>query len=166
MSVYVVDTNFFIEAHRAYYPIDVVHSFWNKVSDLAGRGRIISIDKVKKEIYGSNDALEEWCKSNLPDDFFKKTTLVINEYKIVTGWATGKADHFKPAALSEFLDADEADAFIIAYALADPENKVVVTQEISEPDRKNKVKIPDACIGVNVKYMNTMEMLRELGESF
>ena len=45
--IYVVDSNFFIEAHRATYPLDVAHSFWNKVKQLADDGKIVSIDKVK-----------------------------------------------------------------------------------------------------------------------
>lgn len=31
MVVYVVDSNFFIEAHRANYPLDVAFSFWYKI---------------------------------------------------------------------------------------------------------------------------------------
>ena len=71
-----------------------------------------------------------------------------------------------PNAINEFLDADEADAFLIAYTLADPNNRTVVNYEISQPTRKNKIKIPDACIDLNVQYVNTIDMLRQLGESF
>ncbi len=52
------------------------------------------------------------------------------------------------------------------YCLADNANKIVVTQEVSEPNRQNKVKIPDACIALNVSYVNTIEMFRQLGETF
>lgn len=62
MPVYVLDSNFFIEAHRSHYPIDVAAGFWNKVRQLAEEGKIISIDKVKNELYDKNDALEEWCR--------------------------------------------------------------------------------------------------------
>jgi hypothetical protein len=48
MPVYVLDSNFFIQAHRFHYPIDVAAGFWNKVRQLAEEGRVISIDKVKK----------------------------------------------------------------------------------------------------------------------
>ena len=51
MPVYVLDSNFFIQAHRFHYPIDVAAGFWNKVRQLAEAGRIISIDKVQKELY-------------------------------------------------------------------------------------------------------------------
>ena len=44
MSLYIVDSNFFIQAHRAYYPIDVIQSFWTKVKQLADEGKIKSID--------------------------------------------------------------------------------------------------------------------------
>ncbi|MDZ7898344.1 MAG: DUF4411 family protein [Arcicella sp.] len=71
MAIFIIDSNFFIEAHRKSYPLDVAFSFWNKVKQLADEGKIISIDKVKNELYDKNDALEEWCRANLPEDFLK-----------------------------------------------------------------------------------------------
>lgn len=166
MNVFVVDSNFFIQAHRVSYPLDIAFSFWNKVKLLAEEGKIISIDKVKNEIYDKNDALEEWCKRNLPVDFFKDSSIVMTEYSAVSAWAVSKSDHFMPNALNEFLSADEADAFIVAYAFSDPSNRVVVTHETSEPNRKNKVKIPDACKALNVQFVDTMNMFRQLRETF
>jgi hypothetical protein len=166
MKVYVVDSNFFIQAHRESYPLDIAFSFWNKVKQLADEGKIISIDKVKNEIYDRNDALEEWCKANLPEDFFKDSSTVMAEYGQVSAWAYSQNQHYMPNALHEFLDADEADAFIVAFVLANSNDRVVVTQETSEPNRKNKVKIPEACNALNVRYINTMNMFRELGEGF
>jgi hypothetical protein len=104
--------------------------------------------------------------ANLPDNFFKDTKPIIREYRQVTAWAVSKSNHYLPNALNEFLAVDEADAFVVAYTLADSNNKIVVTQEISEPYRKNKVKIPDACIALNVQYINIMDMFRQLGETF
>jgi len=64
------------------------------------------------------------------------------------------------------LSAEEADAFIVAYALDDPSNNIIVTQEVSEPFRRNKVKIPDACDALGVRYVNMMDMFRLLSETF
>ena len=47
MPDYVVDSNFFIQAHQVHYPMDVVPNFWVKVSELAHNGIIGSIDKVE-----------------------------------------------------------------------------------------------------------------------
>jgi hypothetical protein len=90
MSVFLVDSNFFIQAHRASYPLDVVHSFWNKIKQLAEAAKIISIDKVKHEIYGNEDSLKNWCVENLPKDFFKDSLHVIDSYQTIAGWAISK----------------------------------------------------------------------------
>ena len=166
MTVYVVDSNFFIQAHRATYPLDVAISFWNKVHDLAQAGTIISIDKVKKELFDKNDELEEWCVNNLPADFFKDSSTALPEYVQISSWATSKSDHYLPNAINEFLDVDEADAFLVAYAFADIHNRVLVTHEVSDPKRRNKIKIPEPCVHFGVTYLNTIGMFRELGITF
>lgn len=166
MPVYVLDSNFFIQAHRFHYPIDVAAGFWNKVRQLAEEGRVISIDKVKNELYDKNDALEHWCRNNLPEDFFKDTSIVMAAYAQVTAWAMSRSGHYLPNALNVFLDADEADAFLVAYCLADVTNRFVVTHEVSAPQKISNIKIPDVCIALNVSYVNTIEMFRKLGETF
>lgn len=166
MSVYVIDSNFFIQAHRESYPLDIAFSFWNKVRQLAEEGKIISIDKVRNEIYDKNDALEDWCQNNLPIDFFKDSSRVMAEYSQVSLWAISRSDHYLPNALNEFLDADEADAFIVSFALADLQNRIIVTHEVSRPEMKRKIKIPEPCIALNVQFINTMDMFRQLRETF
>ena len=166
MRIYVVDSNFFIQAHRVSYPLDIAFSFWNRVKQLADEGKIISIDKVKNELYDKNDALEEWCTTNLPQDFFRDSSEVLEYYGQVSAWALSRSNHYLPNALNEFLDADEADAFIIAYSLASPEDRFIVTYEISQPGRKNKIKIPDACFALNIQFMNTIDMFRQLQLTF
>lgn len=166
MEVYVLDSNFFIQAHRVSYPLDIAFSFWNKVKQLADEGRIISIDKVKNELYDKNDALEAWCKENLPDDFFKDTSEVMAAYLQVASWANSRQTHYVQKALNEFLDADEADAFLVAYALADNSNRIIVTHEVSNPNQKNKIKIPEPCNALGVVYCTTIDMFRRLGETF
>lgn len=166
MKVYVVDSNFFIQAHRVNYPLDIAFSFWNKVKELADSGQIISIDKVKDELYDKNDDLEDWCKANLPEDFFKSSDDVMLEYGKISAWAISMNSHYLPNALNEFLAADEADAFLVAYSLADNENRILVTHEVSQPNRKNRIKIPEACAPFDVRYLNTIGMLREIGETF
>ena len=166
MAVFVVDSNFFIQAHRATYPLDIATGFWNKVKQLADAGIIVSIDKVKKELYDKNDDLEYWCKANLPEDFFKESSGVILEYTQVSSWAMSMSGHYLPKAINEFLDAEEADAFLIAFALADSINRIIVTQEVSQAARKNKIKIPEPCNALNVQFVNTIEMFRQLGETF
>lgn len=164
--VYIVDSNFFIQAHRSTYPLDVALGFWNKVKLLATAGTIISIDKVRDELYDKNDDLEIWCKTNLPQDFFKDSSAMMSEYVRVSSWASSMQHHYLPHALNEFLAADEADAFLVSYTLADISNRCIVTQEVSNPNQRNRIKIPDCCDIFSVNYMNIMDMFRTLKETF
>src|SRR5690606_15201935 len=102
MAIFIVDSNFFIQAHRDTYPLDIAKGFWNKVQQLANTGSIISIDKVKKELYDKNDDLEAWCRANLPQNFFQDTSEVIAEYGRVSAWAMSMKHHYLPKALNEF----------------------------------------------------------------
>jgi hypothetical protein len=158
---YLVDSNFFIEAHRVTYPLDVVPSFWLRIADLANQGIICSIDKVKVELERHDDELTAWCNTHLPADFFKDSTISITEYGQTARWAVSKSDQYRPAALAVFLDADRADAWLVGYALMN--NMTVVTQEVSSPDSKKNIKLPDACTAMDVPSMNTIDMLRVIG---
>lgn len=164
MANYLVDSNLFIQAHRVNYPLDVVKGFWEKISELAYNDIICSLDKVKNEIYENDDELKSWCKSNLPKDFFRNSEVAISTYKEVISWAVYQKEHYKKSAIDEFLDSGLADAWLVAYAV---ENQLeIITQEISQPNRKNKVKIPEVCDYFSVPYKNMIELFRELDIQF
>jgi hypothetical protein len=76
MVNYVLDSNFFIQAHRMHYPFDVFPSFWSTVLDLAQAGTIVSIDKVKSELLHNKDELTAWIENNIHPNFFKATDVV------------------------------------------------------------------------------------------
>ncbi|PSR55101.1 DUF4411 domain-containing protein [Adhaeribacter arboris] len=164
MGIYVVDSNFFIQAHRSVYPLDIAVGFWEKVKQLAHDGKIISIDKVKNEIYPNGDLLSNWCKDNLPKNFFRDTTEVLTAYAQIVNWIESKRTHYSPAAITEFLGEDEADAWLIAYALTN--SVTIITHEVSDPSSKRRIKIPDVCLPRGVRFINTIDMFRELGERF
>ncbi len=87
MPFYIADTNFFVQAHRMHYPLDVVPGFWRKLIDLEQRGLLVSLDKVRAEIVDYKDALSSWLTAELPATFFKATAGVLGEYARVTAWA-------------------------------------------------------------------------------
>ncbi len=103
MPIYVADTNFFVQAHRMHYPMDIVPGFWRKVVELAERGILISIDKVKDEMLEYRDGLSTWIANDLMAAFFKDTSSILTEYARVTGWAMGHAQ-YTSAAKAEFCD--------------------------------------------------------------
>ena len=164
MGPYVLDSNFFIQASRAHYPFDVAPGFWKKVSQLAEKEKIISIDKVQDELSKNKDELQSWIEGNLNDNFWKDTSGVLHAYGRIATWAASKANHYKPQAINEFLNAAEADAWLVAYALT--HKLVIVTHEVSSPEGKSRIKIPDVCDQFTIPYVNTIQMFRNLGEKF
>ncbi len=167
MSKFIVDSNFFIQAHRATYPLDVAKSFWVKIKILSDRNVIVSIDKVKNEIYDNSsheDELKSWSESNLPSNFFMNTQSVLNKYIEISNWATLNQHGYQQNAIDEFLQAGLADPWLVAFAMTN--NWTIITQEKSEPNIKRKIKIPEVCNQFNIKYINTIDLFRELRETF
>lgn len=161
MSVpFLLDSNFFIEAYRVSYPFDVVPTFWIKVKELAEQGKIISIDKVKKELLLNKDELSQWIVEMLPESFFKDTATVIPNYALLTNWVFSKSSQYTQAAISEFLGADEADAWLIAYAMTF--GNQIVTHETSNPNSKKRVMLPDAATPHGVYCIKTIDLFRAL----
>ncbi len=164
MKKYLLDSNVFIQAHRMHYPFDVVPSFWKKLIELSNKGIVISIDKVKKEICDtkSTDVLSLWCLNEINNDFFVDSSPCIAEYSDIANW-TYSNNHFKPTAKDEFLATDLADPWLIAYARN--HNCIIVTHETSQPNKQNRIKIPEPCLHFGVKYLTPIQMLRELKET-
>ncbi len=162
MPLYVLDTNTFIQAYRAHYPIDVIPSFWNKLKQLFENNKIISIDKVKDEIYKNDDSLKVWIETNLNETIFhdSQTNEILDEYRKLSVWTASRSSQIQMRAINEFLDSTNADAWLIAYCMHTGDT--IVTQEVSAPLSRSKIKIPDVCSVFNIKYINTIQLLREL----
>lgn len=55
------------------------------------------------------------------------------------------------------------DPFLIAFALKNPADRIVVTLEASKPStRRANRRVPDVCKSLGVKCCNTFEMLQDL----
>lgn len=161
MKTYLLDTNFFIDAHRTTYPFDVFPSYWGKIQALAEAGSIFSVDKVFDEINRHTDALTAWVNAGLPNGFFRSSGDVVPQYADVVRWANGKSTHYFPTALATFMQAEEADAWLVAHGIQS--GCTIVTHEISNPDMKRSIKIPEPCNHFGIQFIKPVEMLRELG---
>lgn len=63
--LYVLDANILIHPNRTTHPFGIHPTFWEKMSEILNIRDVISIDKVKAEVYDHKDALSEWCKANI-----------------------------------------------------------------------------------------------------
>jgi hypothetical protein len=70
-------------------------------------------------------------------------------------------NQFKNEAKAEFARADNADAWVVAFAKA--KNYIVVTHEQFDPNARRRIMIPNVCQSFGVAYVDTFQMLRALG---
>ena len=157
----VLDSNVFMEAARRYYSFDLVPSFWRSLTDHAEEGAVESIDRVKAEIDRGDDSLVAWANRDFHRWFISTSQAdVIEAYGEAMLWAHSQVQ-FTDAAKAEFSRAENADAWVVAYARA--KGYVVVTQEQFDPNIRRKIPIPNACRALSVPYVDTFQMLRDLG---
>ena len=155
---YILDTNVLIRSKND-MPMDLWPTFWAKFTDMAKRGLIYSIHKVKDEIKRGDDELTVWIKEQAPKSFFlDEDDDVTAKYREAQRWAKGRT-YYKQEALNDF--ATVADAFLVATAAA--KQMTLVTYETPDPKCKGRVKIPDACVALGVRYCDLNTVLREIG---
>ena len=164
-SRYVLDTSCFTQAKRSYYAFDIARSFWQHLAKSANQGIITSIDKVYDEIERGKDDLHVWVQQKLPPQFFCSTdnsSDVLKYYQQLIGWSSSNTQ-FLNNAKAEFAQYDEADAWVVAFALSN--RLTVVSQEIFNANIKRKILIPNVCIEFKVRHIDTFTFLRECGFS-
>jgi hypothetical protein len=150
---YLLDANVFIQAKNLHYGLDFCPAFWDWLVANNAAGRVFSIEKVADEIAAGGDELSTWAAQRGPDFFLKPDAVILPALGTVSAWATGHS--YEAAAVSTFLQV--ADYYLVGHALA--HGHTVVTHEIASASTK-RIKIPNACIGVGLKFMTPYEMLR------
>lgn len=150
---YVLDANVFMSAKNLHYGLDLCPAFWDWLAANNEAGHVFSIEKVEDEIIAGGDELSDWAARRRPGFFLKPDQAILPALGAVSIWSTGQG--YEPAAINIFLQA--ADYYLVAHALA--HGSIVVTHEKPENSRK-RIKIPNACIGLDVKCMTPFEMLR------
>lgn len=156
---YLLDANVFMAANRLHYGMDFCPAFWDWLVHQGNTGTVFSIDKVADEIQGGQDDLSEWAQAR-GQHLFRRTPPTLGpQFAEVSQWATSQ--RYTPAAISTFLQV--ADYYLVVYALAG--GYTVVTHE-TPSNSQGRIKIPNACLGVDVKFMTPYQMLRRENARF
>lgn len=150
---YLLDANVFIQAKNLHYGLDFCPAFWDWLIDNNTAGHVFSIDKIADEIAAGADELVDWMAHHGSGLFRKTDPHIAAQFGKVSAWTTSQ--NYEATAINTFLQV--ADFYLIAHALAD--NHVVVTHEVPSNSTK-RIKIPDACIGLDLNFMAPYEMLR------
>lgn len=151
---YLLDANVFIQAKNLHYGLDFCPAFWEWLIVNHESGSVLSIEKVADEIEAGADELSAWAAA-LPRTFFlTPDATTLTSLAAVSTWAT--SGRYEGAAVSTFLQV--ADYYLVAQAHAG--GHVVVTHEVPSASTR-KIKIPDACLSLGIKYVTPYAMLRK-----
>ncbi len=140
--LYLLDANITITANSTYYPIDQVPEFWDWLRHQGESGNIKIPLEIMEEVKQGreDDPLIEWIKKPEIEQalLLQETVDVVLVQSVVQAYA--------PDLTDDELEQVGRDPFLIAYALAMPAERCVVTTEVSRPSaqRQNR-KIPDVC---------------------
>ena len=158
---YLPDADVLIAAYRDRYPPDLFPGFWDCLSHHLAAGRMLIIDRVADEMLFPIE-LVRWVE-HAANGYFPTTAAqpIVDAYRQLMDWVQ-ESPQFTPAARDDF--ARGADGWLAAYAMV--HGAVVVTNEVSAPNARRKVPLPDLCEQFQIRSINTVDMLRGVGASF
>ena len=150
---YLLDTDVFIQAKNLHYGFDFCPAFWEWLVKQNTSKRVFSIDKVADEIAAGDDDLKAWTQKQSVGFFLMTDANITAQFDKVNAWANSQ--NYEQGAINTFLQG--ADYYLVAHALAG--KCVVVTHEVLSNSTK-RIKLPNVCAGLGLRYMNPYEMLR------
>jgi hypothetical protein len=160
--LYLLDANVLITANSSYYPLDQIPEFWSWVHHQATSSRMKIPREIMEEIKAGrkdDDPLLDWiCTAEI------EAALLLDEAVEVA-----LVQHVVSAGYAPNLSDDEVekigrDPFLIAYALANPAGRTVVTTEVSKPSaqRANR-RVPDVCQALGALSCGPFALNKALG---
>ncbi|EKR55188.1 DUF4411 family protein [Leptospira interrogans] len=151
---YCLDTNFFIQAWNFYYSPDFCNQYWEIIEGLGRKGIVFIPQAVKDEIDKIDDTLKNWLNTK------KYFIRPIDENVQVHLRSIYEKDPLHERLVDSSKGRSIADPWVIAHAMS--EDAVVVTKEEKIMDSKStKIKIPNVCDTMGVKWMNDFDFIRE-----
>lgn len=158
-KLYCLDANVLIQAWQKYYSPKICPDYWDILITLGEKKSIFIPELVFEEITRTEDELSKWLKaSKIP--IHKITESVTNCLKSI--YANNPmhktlVDNTKSRSL--------ADPWVIAHSM--DENATVVTKEEKVTAlNSNRIKIPNVCENMSVRWINDFEFIEELNIKF
>ena len=133
--MYILDSNFFIDANREHIPLKSEPLFWNWLLELAGEGIISSPERVFDELKDYKDDLAPWVRLHKSTLFNEEAAFSQITRVMVEGY--GGLDEVD-------LEKLWADPWVIAHAL-DVGGTVVTSEKPGKQTAPRKKKIPSVC---------------------
>lgn len=158
-QTYCLDANVLINGWHKYYAPRFCPSYWSILNELGKQGRIFVPQLVYEEITRTDDELSEWLKqSNIP------------RHKIDAAVADALKQIYEANPVHQFLvdntkSRSLADPWVIAHAIKEKATVVTKEEKITAADT-TKIKIPNVCDNMGVRWINDYQFVDELSIRF
>jgi hypothetical protein len=159
--LYLLDANTLITAKNDYYQMERVPEFWDWLLHHAEQGSVKIPPEIFNEIRKGTDDLADWVKQT-----HVESALVLPE-EVDPGMLQQILDEGYASDLTDVeLEKIGMDPFLIAYALPDRSNRMVISGEVRSPkkQRANR-KVPDVCKSLGISCKNIFTLVTDLNFS-
>jgi predicted nucleic acid-binding protein len=156
---YCLDANVLIQAWQKYYNPKFCPDYWGILIELGKQDKIFIPELVYEEITRTEDDLSRWVKaSKIPiKKISEPVTICLQKIYAVNPVHKNLVDNITGRSL--------ADPWVIAHSLH--ENATVVTKEEKITALNSKrIRIPNVCDNMGLRWMNDFQFIDELGIKF
>jgi hypothetical protein len=159
LQKYCLDANVLIQAWQKYYSPKFCPDYWSLLNDFGETGKIFLPQNVFDEITKTEDELTNWLK---------ESKIQIKE---VDGEvANCLRDIYAANPLHKYLvdntkQRSLADPWVIAHALKERACVVTKEEKVTAPNT-TRIKIPNVCENMSVRWINDFEFVVELNILF
>jgi predicted nucleic acid-binding protein len=155
---YCLDANVLINAWNQYYHKDFCPDYWKELERFGQSGRIFLGEYVRDEITRTDDGLAAWVKmSGIP--VYPVDGALTEIVQLIFA-----KDPRHPLLIDASKQRSMADPWVIAHAI--DQRASVVTKENKETQSPTKVKIPNVCENMGIRWIDDFTMIRELELQF
>jgi hypothetical protein len=149
---YCVDTSFLLDAWRRKYPPDHFPPFWEYLNSLISNGDMKAPEEVFYDLEKKDDEVLAWAKDQkkalfVPIDYEtqQEVSAILARFEFLVNQRTGRSS---------------SDPWVIA--LAKLNSSTVITNEgLSTNQNPQKPKIPDVCVSLSIRYIDTLKFIKE-----
>jgi predicted nucleic acid-binding protein len=156
---YCLDANVLIEAWQKYYNPKFCPDYWKILIELGNQGKIFIPELVFEEIIRTEDDLSKWLKtSKIPiQNITEAVTVCLQKIYSQNPVHKTLVDNTKARSL--------ADPWVIAHAINEKATVVTKEEKVTALN-STRIKIPNVCDNMGIRWINDFDFVHEIGIKF
>jgi len=156
---YCLDANVLIQAWQKYYSPTLCPGYWELLNDFGTHDIVFIPELVYEEITRTEDDLAEWLRTS-------SIKVARIDEEVTSCLQRIYAHHPSHLNLVDNVRGRSlADPWVIAHAMKEDATVITKEEKITAVN-SNKVRIPNVCDNMGIRWMNDFALLQELEVRF